>query len=261
MTTAFSPLLLVPVAKVLLIGTFAYALLQAMRGRVELAIAFERLVVAFLALIYFLDAALRLEGLSLELTALIGTVARDDLRAVILDAFRNAATAPTGSGESTVNLPAILEQAWRTGIWGIMSALVEGTFLIVAFVLECAKEVLWTLLLVLFPLACGAFPIFPRLMSNLALYALELSLWFPMLVLVERVAGHVAKGRMQQAGSWGLYLVAVEVVAILLIILIPSMTHKFMSGAFAGDFNSQQGIFVLVQRIAPTRMIKKGGGK
>jgi hypothetical protein len=182
--------------------------------------------------------------------AIAGLGHREDLRALILEAMKKAASSGAESGTSfSLNLPAVLEQAWRTGVWGVMTALVEGIFLIVSFVLECAREVLWKLLLFLFPLACGVFPVFPKMMTNLVVYAVELSLWFPILCLVELVTGQVARGHMLRDGSWGLYIVAVQAVAIFLIIMIPGFTHRFLSGAFAGDFNSQTGLFVWVQRV------------
>lgn len=260
MTVSISPTLLIPTGQTLLLGAFAYSLIQSMRGRLQLQVTFERLAVGMLALSVFPKAAQGLDGLSTKLTLLIEQLGRDDLRDFLLEAFKKAGDSPTSSGQATVfNVPAVLEQAWRVGVWGAMNALVEGTFLIVSFVLECAKEVLWTLLLFLFPLSCGVFPVFPRLMTNLALYAVELSLWFPMLSLVERVTGLVARKHVIQDGSWGLYLVAVQVVAILLILLIPSVTHRFLSGAFSGDFNSQQGLFVVVRRVVNVTKPIRGG--
>lgn len=260
MTVSISPIHLVPTAQAILTGAFAYSLIQSMRGRMQLQIAFERLVVALLALSLFPKAAQSLDGISNQLTLLVDQLGRDNLREFLLEAFKRAGESPGANGQSTsFNIPAVLEQAWRVGVWGAMNAIVEGTFLIVSFVLECAKEVLWTLLLFLFPLACGVFPVFPRMMTNLALYAVELSLWFPMLSLVERVTGLVAKQHVIQDGSWGLYLVAVQVVAILLILLIPSVTHRFLSGALSGDFNSQQGLFVVVRRVVNVTKPIRGG--
>jgi hypothetical protein len=205
-----------------------------------------------LSLSFFISGASILSTVSSELERSIAMLGhRDDLRALILDSFSKASEQPTAAGGSTsFNIPALIEQAWRTGVWGVMTSFVEGVFLIVSFVLECAREVLWQLLLVLFPLAAGVFPIFPRMLGNLVVYAVELSLWLPMLCLVELTTGGVAKAHMVQDGSWGLYIVAVQVIAILLILLIPNITHRFLSGAFSGDFNSQTGVFVMVQRAA-----------
>lgn len=248
---AWNPALLVPVGKSLLLAAFAFCLIQGMRGRMELSLGFERLAIGFLAMTFYRDGAFWLEILSEQLSGRISSLGQGDLRQFLLEAFKKAAEAPAPSGQgSSFNLPALLEQAWRTGVWGVMSALVEGIFLIVSFVLECARDVLWALLLFLFPLACGAYPVFPRILGNLVLHAVELSFWIPMLCLVERVTGGVAREHLLKTESWGLSLVAVQVVAILLILLIPTVTHRFLSGAFSGDFNSQSGIFVLVQRVA-----------
>lgn len=250
-----TPDLLVPASKAMLLGSFGYSLLRTVQGRQELALPFERLVVGMLALALFQPAARVLAEISAQLVELIRlSGAAQDLRALVLDAFKQS-LGPKGS-----DLPGLLEQAWRTGVWGMMSAVVEGFFLIVGFVLECAHEVLWALLLMLVPLACGVFPIFPRLLSNLVLYAVELCLWFPLLVLIERVGGEVASRRLTQEGSWGLYLVGVETVAILLICLIPTVAHRFLSGAFSGDFGSQQSVFVLVQKVVRARPPVRSGG-
>jgi hypothetical protein len=176
-----------------------------------------------------------------------------------LQSLKKGALAGTreGGGLSAIG------EAWRTGVWGIMTALVEAVFLLVGFILECCREVLWTLLLFLFPLSCGVFPVFPKMMTNLVLYAVELSLWLPMLGLVELTTGIVAKKHLDQTGGLGFYMVAVQLIAILLILLIPSVTHRFLSGAFSGDFNSQSGLFVMVKKVVrvPSAVRASRGGR
>jgi hypothetical protein len=249
--TGLQPTLLIPVGRTLLLGSFGVTLINAMRGKHDLALPFERLVLAFLALTFFDIGAFQLEAMGDLLTAMILKLGqKDDLRALLTDAFKQAAASPTADGGSTsFNLPAVIEQAWRTGVWGVMTATVEGTFLVVSFVLECMQEVLWKLLLFLFPIAAGMLPVFPRMLSNLVIYAVELTLWFPMLCLIEFVTGTVAKEHLTQSGSLGLFIVGVEIVAILLILLIPTVTHRFLSGAISGDFNSQSGVFVMVRKV------------
>ncbi len=250
-----TPTLLAPIGRSLLLGSFAFTLMQAMRGKFDLSLTFERLVIGMLAISFYYPGALSLESVSLQLSAFILSLGeKDDLKALILNAFKDAASAPpSGGGSTSFNIPALLEQAWRTGVWGVMTALVEGVFLIVSFVLECAREVLWKLTLILFPLAAGVYPVFPRMMGNLILYGVELSLWFPMLNLIEWMTAQVARSHLTQAGSLGLYIVAVEIIAILLIALIPSVTHRFLSGAFAGDFDSQRSLLVWARRGAQLR--------
>jgi hypothetical protein len=244
MTPSLSPTALVPVGKLLLLAGFGLTLVRAMRGGIDLQECFERLAIGFLTLSFFEPVVRSLDGLSQELSALIRRLGdAEDLRRLVLEAFKRASEeGAVSSGSSLPNLPALFEQAWRTGIWGIMSQLVDWFFLIAAFLLECAHSVLWQLLLFLTPLAAGAYPFFPRVLTNLALYALELALWFPILALVEITTALVARNEMQRVGSWGLYVVACELIAILLTLMIPSVTHRFLHGAFSGDLDSSVGI-------------------
>ena len=225
----------------------------------DACVPFERLAVAFVALLFLKTGAEHLQMVSQTLVGAISTLTDEQsLREVLHFAFKKAAAEPKGDGTSSVfNIPAVLEQAWRTGVWGIMTTLVNGTFLIVLHLLNCAQEVLWMVLLFLFPLAAGVYPVFPRMMTNLVIYAVELSLWVPILHLVEIATGAVAKQKLLEAGSWGLYIVVVEVIAILLILMIPGITHRFLSGAFAGDFEAQSGLFSVTRKLVTAVRLKK----
>lgn len=247
-----SPDLLVPVGKTLLLGTFAHCLVRSMRGTFDLHLAFERLILAFLALSFFKSGGSVLLSVSSELSDAIQRLSdRSDLKKIILEAFKNASKDSVGDGGNPfLTIPAVLEQAWRSGVWGVLSAVVDWLFLIVSFLLESAREVFWALLLFLFPISCGVYPIFPRLMTNLTLYGIELALWFPVLAIVEIATGIVARSAMEKTWSFGIYVVAVELLTIILILLIPSVTHKFLSGAFAGDFESQAGLIRTAKRVA-----------
>lgn len=243
-STGLSPEILIQVSKILLMASFAVCLVRAMRGVFDLHLAFERLVVGVLLLLFFQSGAEVLLRISNELSAAISNLnGSEDLKTLILSSFKKAAQEPGPGGEATIfNIPAVLEQSLRTGVWGILSLIVDWIFLMVSFLLESAREVFWSILVFLFPLACGVYPIFPRMVSNAILYAIELVLWLPMLGLVDRVTTHVAREFMTRPGSLGMTVIAVELLAIILILLIPSVTHKFLSGAFAGDFDSQASL-------------------
>jgi hypothetical protein len=256
-----TPELLVPAGKALLLGAFGVQLVQVTRGSASLSGAFEKFAIGFLALVFFQSIARGLDGFSVALTESIQRVANsNELTAVVLEAFTRAAQEKDASGEAPwpVNVPALVEQAWRTGVWGVMNAIIEGLFLIVSFILESAREVLWHLLLVLFPIAAGLYPVFPRMAANLGLYAIELSLWQPTLALVEGVTAQVARQHLTESGSLGLTLIGVEVVACLLILSIPAVTRRFMSGAFAGDLDSQSSVFKWAKLLA-VRVQAMGG--
>jgi hypothetical protein len=91
------------------------------------------------------------------------------------------------------------------------------------------------------------------MLTQLSLYAVELALWFPMLSAVEVTTAIVAKREMTRSGSWGLYIVAVELLAILLILMIPALTHRFMSGAFSGDFDTQSSVLRNMKKLITFR--------
>ena len=241
---------LVGLGKVLLPGAFGCALVRAIRQRDELHSAVEGLVIGLCGLLFFKSAGDTLLSLSDCLTAAIsGLGNQNDLRGFILDAFHKASQEPTGAGGSTsFNLPSVIEQAWRTGVWGVMTTIVDWVFLMASFVLESAKDVLWKMLLFLYPVTCGVYPIFPRMMQNLSAYAVELALWFPLLALIEIITSSVAREAMAKPQSLGLYVVSVELLAIILTLSIPSITHKFLSGAFSGDFESHSGVRGLATR-------------
>jgi hypothetical protein len=238
-----------PWGRALLLGSLGVLLLRVARGTEETYVVFERVIIGFIALSFFTSAVGVLNGLSAELSALVLRLrGSEDLRAFILDAFQRAAHEPGTSGGTTFNIPSILEQAWRTGVWGVLSVIVEWVYLLSSLLLEAARDVLWQLLWVLFPIAGGIYPLFPRILTNLAIHSVELALWFPLLDLVEIATSKVARGYMVKPGSLGLWVVAVELIAAGMILLIPSLTHRFVSGALSGDFDAQASFMRYAQR-------------
>lgn len=236
---------LVMPSQVLLYGGFGFTVFRTIQGKSDLELPFERLVIGYLALVYYPQAADFLLSTSEKLTDTIGKLGdRTDLKQFILESIKTAANQPVSYGPSQgravdTNIPALISQAFRTGIWGILTAIVDAVFLIAFFLLDSARDVLWAILMFLFPLSCGLYPISPKLFGNLSLYAVELALWTPMLAMVEVMTSMVARKHVANNSSLGLSLIAVEIVAIGLILSIPKITHQFLSGAFAGDFESQ----------------------
>ncbi len=233
--------LLMPWSKSLLMGAFGWTLIQSIRGEESLSVPFERLALGVLAFTFYPEASARLQGLSTELSVLLRHAGGSaDLKTLVLSALQDSAQAPLPSGQSTLlNLPSLTEQVLRTGIWGALTMIVQWIFLLASLLLETAHDVFWKLLIFLFPMGCGLFPIFPRMLTNLALYAIELCLWMPILILIERITSEVGRTLLTREGSWGLPLIAVELVAVFLILSVPTTAHRFLSGAFAGDMGSQ----------------------
>lgn len=257
-SAGISPELFVPAGKVLLLAGIGYQFLLIARGTGSFSGAIERVVGGLVILLFFEAGADRLLELSeLVRSAIARQAGSEDIKALVLESFKTASKANSnGSLLTSINIPSIVEQAWRTGVWGAMSTFVDGLFLIAAFVLESAFEVIWTLVLVLFPLAAGVFPLLPTIARNMATYAVELALWRPMLELVESVAAQVARVHMQTQGEWGLSILATEVVSCILILSIPFIAHRFVSASLSGDFASQAGIFRHFKTLASWGRIK-----
>jgi len=239
-----SPDLFVPAGKALLLGGVGYQILQTVRGEGSFTHALERTVIGLVLLLFFKAGAEHLLALSeIIQLAISRQPGSEDVKALVLESFKTAAkSAQNGSVLNAVSLPALVEQAWRTGVWGAMTSLVEGLFLIVGFILQSAFEVIWTLLLVLFPLAAGAFPLVPSIARNMMTYALELSLWLPMLSLVEAVSAKVARTHLAADGEWGLSILATEAVSCILILSIPLIAHRVISAGLSGDLAAQAGV-------------------
>jgi hypothetical protein len=241
-TPTLSHELLIPAGKVLLLGCSGVQLIAVTRGSATFSQVFERVCLGFMSITFFLSVARGLDHLAGELAETIRKISgSEDLQTLVLEVMSRASREVDANGNrpSFLNLPAMVSQAWRTGVWGVCTAIIEAVFLIASFLLEVARSVLWELLLTLFPIGAGLSPLAPKLLHNLFLYALELSLWSPILCLVEGVTAKVARQQMARSGALGLNIVGVELVAILLIFSIPMVTHKFLSGAFSGDLDAQ----------------------
>ncbi|MGE4108222.1 MAG: hypothetical protein AB7F66_13490 [Bacteriovoracia bacterium] len=229
--------ILIPLGQTLLLGAFAYTLLLSMRNRLGLDVAFERLIIAFFGLVFFRDLAAGLNSLSEMLNTKLSEIPGIGLKELLSEALKKSSE-ESGLKFSVGNqfLGHIL------GVWGVIKAAIELVFLLIGFILKSAKAVLWELLLFTAPLACGVFPVFPRMLINICIYAVELCLWIPFLTLIERISGVAAKRYLDDFEGLGVQLIAIEVVAILLMCMIPTVVHRFLTGAFSGDFNAQQGL-------------------
>lgn len=257
-TLASTPDFLLPWGRILLIGAFGAALVLAVRESSSLEGPFVGLVIGVLGLTLYKPYSTWLSDASQQLVREVALVSdRDDLKSFILNAMERASKAPDAAGG--LSIPGFVEQAWRLGVWGVLSVVVQFVFLLSSLILECAQAVLWKLILILFPLACGLFPIAPGILKNLSLYSIELSLWLPILALVEVATSSVARMYVIKEGSLGLFLVATELVAILLILSVPAITHRFLGGAFSGDLGSGASVLNTAKKALAWSRLRAGG--
>lgn len=229
--------------KVLLLGSFGISLVRAMRGDLKLEVVFERVVIGIIFFSFYKSFGNGLESITKELTLQIKRLNPDeDLKELIIAGMKKAASTPNTNGVSGINVSEVFEQALRTGVWGVLNAVVEFLFILSELLIECAHAVFVKLALIIFPLSIGVFPILPKVMTNMMLYLVELSLWLPVLSIIRTTTAVVAKGYLEKSGSLGLYIIGVELVAILLMFMVPTISNRLLSGAFSGDFNTQNSV-------------------
>jgi hypothetical protein len=262
-----TPNLLLPAAKILILGSFGICLVLALRNDSELEVPFERLAIGFLILLFFQPALSSLWSLGQELMELVQKMApQQSLKDFVLSSMIKAGTfyepttpkswkdfgANTGHNFSSIigNALSLANQAIRTGVWGVASSIVEFFFLLAYLVLESARDVLWQFLLIFFPLGAALYPIFPRILHNLITYAIEMTLWLPMLTLIDNVTSAVARLHSQRQGSLGLYVIAVEIIAIALILFTPKITHSVIHGALHADLGLSGSVSGTIRRVA-----------
>jgi len=236
---SLSPEILFPAAKILIVGAFGISIIRSFRESDELTPAFESFAVGFFALLFFREGLSWLSNTGKELSEFIAHQGdSQSLREMVLSALAATEKAPLPGGEKTLlNIPSLVEQAWRLGVFGIMSQIVDFFFLLSSFLIETARSVFWQILLFLFPLGCGVYPIFPGILRNLSVYAVELSLWDGVLKMIQITTATAAKSYLTQDGSLGLPMVGVELIAIILTLSVPSITHRIVSGTLQHDFS------------------------
>ena len=222
--------ILIPIAQALLIGAFAWSLLNCLREEETLTGAFEGLVVGLLALAFYRQGADVLSGVSKSLVEFMtrnggGVGIKERLLAALAANHQDTQAIANGSGVSPI-------AAFKTGLWGALVTISQFAFICMEGVIELAQRVFWQLLLILFPIAAGLYPVLPGMMMSLVLYAVELSLWIPILYIINFAAGATISSDEIANSALGLGVVITELLTVFLILNVPSVTHRFMRGAF-----------------------------
>jgi len=251
-------LTLIPSGKILLLGSFGGRLVLSMRKKEPLDEAFLAFAAGLFALAFYPEAMQGLSSLGEQLAQWISHLGNPDgLKQLIVESLRSAAQAPAADGSATrLNLAALAEQALRTGVWGVVSAIADFIFLLAGFLLEVSRTVLWQITLFLFPLGCGLLPLLPGVFQGMLRTAVEITLWGPVLALIQVSTAAAARKYMLQAGSWGLYTVAVEILAVILILNVPKITHELLHGGLKAPGMSEYLGVVTVARMAVTRALR-----
>jgi hypothetical protein len=250
-------------AQFLLLGAFGVALILAIRRGEGIATAFERYAVGFFAVLFYPEALKILFQLGGELDQFLsGLGDREGLNMYVARALMQSAT-HFGSdvAAAPLNMLQYLTQILRTGVWGVLSSITELVFLLARFLLEVSRDALWQILFVLFPMGASLYPVFPKILGGMALLAVELCLWIPVLTIVNVTTSLLAREYATNADDVGFYVLACELVAIILTLSIPAFVHKMLSGALTGDvLGSWSKTLALVATVASKgKLVQKLG--
>jgi hypothetical protein len=222
----------------LLLGCFGTAVLLSMRRGSGLVSAFEMLAFGYFSILFHGPALALLQdlGKSLEVFLLAHGSVSD------LDKFVGASLADAASKDKSGsamgyvnNVLTYTAQIVRTGVWGVLASSAELLFLLARFLLEVGRDALWQILVVLFPLSAAFLPVASKLFVGMALFAVELCLWLPMLAIINIACSEVARRYMQIPADIGFYVLAVEIIAVTLTFAVPVMAHKFVTGSLSGS--------------------------
>ncbi len=218
--------------KAILLGAFGFNVILALRKGERLESSFVALVIGLLGITFFRSLIQILCQLSNALTHDIQKLGDTQaLKNLVLKSIEASMSEPDAHGNKPlVNLPALTEQLFRTGVWGITSAIADFFFLIAQAFVEVRRDILLGLLQFLMPLIWGLYPLKPELgLSSLA-YVIEMALWGPCLYLVQVLVAQVAPGYLYRPGSLGIPIVALEIVATILTLEVPKMVHQLLGG-------------------------------
>lgn len=222
----------------LLLGCFGVSLLLALRKGESVHLPFERLIFGFLAITFYTPILSGLGILGEELRLFIYRLGdQEALNSFISKALYSAATKfdqshPLGN---TGNAGNYLLQIFRTGVWGILSSITELIFVLAAFLIEVGRDALWEVVLVLFPLGAAFIPVNPKIALGMALMAVELTLWLPILEIINIATSEVARRYSMDAGDVGFRVLALEIIAIGLTFSVTIIAHKIVSGSLSGN--------------------------
>lgn len=214
----------------LLLAGVGFQLIQVVRGELDVVRVIETLVIAIIGMRFYPEFFSTLESISQSLNHTIThTKSGQSLNDFIVQRYKDAYKPDSLD---------VLGQAWRFGVWGVVSTLVDMIFLVLSYLLTFTKEVFWEILITLFPICAGLYPLFDSSLKNFIAFAFELSLWMPLLGLIQLISGEIARRHAGDMHTLGVSIIAVELSAVALMLGIPVFSHRLVSG----NLNSDSGV-------------------
>jgi hypothetical protein len=127
----------------------------------------------------------------------------------------------------------ILTQTTRTGVWMVAQIAADFFFAASSKLIEVGRQIFWSLGSFLAPILIGIAPLYPRLGASAILFLLEVSLWSPVLKLMQIVSFPVILKELSNAESLGITVIAAEFISICLFLSVPALVHLLLSGGWS----------------------------
>jgi hypothetical protein len=247
MSAEFSSTLLVPAARLIVVGSMAWGIFKVLRDQEALEGVAVGCVVGLLGITFFQSYFDILRTMSETLESFVRNSGDgESIFRVLKQSVENVKLpmnpdTPEGARiASEAYGSAIFGAIIQGTVWGTLRLVIEFFFVILSGTLETISLALLQLVKIFFPVAAALYAARPQVLTNLAAYAVELSLWSPVLTIVRAVSGYVSKGYISgefehQGMPLGLSMIVVQLASIFLFLKIPGFVHSFVSGHLSGD--------------------------
>lgn len=241
----------------LLLGSFGLRVILALRKGESVEACFVALAIGLLGITFF-SSFIKLicqlsDSLSHDIERLGDT---QSLKKLVWESIQASAGEADSNGRKVgFNIPSLVEQLFRTGVWGIATTIADFFFLIAQSFVEVRRDILLSLVQFLMPLIWGVYPIRPEIGHTILAYVIEIGLWGPCLYLIQIIIAHVAPQYLYRPGSLGIPIVALEIVATILTLEVPKVVHQLLGGVLHPNGESTAIGLILLG----SRSVKKGG--
>ena len=241
-TPNFSLAMLDPIGQILFLASVGWAIFSVVRGKWSTEQAIISCLIGAMGLFFWHDAVDILQRVSDLLADFFKTkVDSRDFKAHLFDILQKNSIKNQGDS-AWKHISETVDAAFSTGVWAVLNSIIEFIFMAADLIIVVSQAVLTKICIVFLPIACGIFPLFPKMLMNILLYIFELSLWRPMLVIIHEVLLLVSKDLILKDSSFTFNIIVVEIVAIFLILGIPKFVDALLKGAISGDHSAYGAI-------------------
>jgi len=243
----FSAEIFLPVSRIIVAGAIAYSALKTIQGSERVEYFTLSCIISLLGIAFYQSYFSTLESISSSFELFIQSAGKGESVFKVLarmwahaDSTHSMPDFSDPQGGNSIASALKFAATIKTGVWGVITMVIEFLFIILSEVLVALSTTLLKVVELLFPLGAALFAARPEILKNLALYSVELSLWVPCLSLIRGIVGIVSKKFLEAESGFGdsdlgLKMIAVQLSAIILFASIPKFVHSVCSGSISGD--------------------------